>query len=152
MAVTGNEQSNSTWPLVKFQFLVKIGDKESFFQEVTGLSAETQQIEYRAGNSKEFSTVKMPGIKKFGNVTLKKGIFKDDKGFWDLYKKVVMNTFERLTITISLLDENNGVAMSWTLANAFPCKITVTDMKPDANEPAVETMEIAHEGLALAQQ
>lgn len=149
MAESGKEQSQ-TWPLVKFQFLVKIGDKEAFFQEVTGLSAEIQQIEYRQGNSKEFSTVKMPGIKKFGNITLKKGIFKDDKGFWDLYKQVTMNTFERKTITISLLDEKNAVAMSWTLANAFPAKITVTDMKSDANEPAVETMELAHEGLALA--
>lgn len=150
MPETGNEQSKSTWPLVKFQFSVKIGDKEAFFQEVTGLSAEVQQIEYRQGNSKEFSTVKMPGIKKFGNVTLKKGIFKDDKGFWDLYKQVTTNTFERKKITISLLDENNEVAMSWTLTNAFPAKITVTDMKSDANESAVETMELAHEGLTLA--
>jgi phage tail-like protein len=150
MPETGNEQSETTWPLVKFHFSVKIGDKEAFFQEVTGLSAEVQQIEYRQGDSKEFSTVKMPGIKKFGNVTLKKGIFKDDKGFWDLYKQVTMNTFERKTITISLLDEKNEVAMSWTLANAFPVKITVTDIKSDANEPAVETMELAHEGLALA--
>jgi len=147
---TGKEQSKTTWPLVKFQFSVKIGDKEAFFQEVTGLSAETQQIEYRQGNSKVYSTVKMPGIKKFGNITLKKGIFKDDKGFWELYKAVTMNQFERKTITISLLDEANAVAMSWTLANAFPCKITVTDKKSDANEPAVESMELAHEGLALA--
>ena len=150
MPETGNEQSKSTWPLVKFQFSVKIGDKEAFFQEVTGLSAEVKQIEYRQGNSKEFSTVKMPGIKKFGNVTLKKGIFKDDKDFWDLYKQVTTNTFERKTITISPLDENNEVAMSWTLTNAFPAKITVTDMKSDANESAVETMELAHEGLTLA--
>lgn len=149
MAETGKEQSKSTWPLVKFQFAVKIGDQEAFFQEVTGLSAEPQQVEYRGGNSKVYPTVKMPGIKKFGNITLKKGIFKDDKGFWDLYKKVVMNTFERLTITISLLDEKNEVAMSWTLANAFPCKITVTDMKSDANEPAIDSMELAHEGLVL---
>lgn len=150
MAETGKEQSKTIWPLVKFQFSVKIGDHEAFFQEVTGLSTETQQIEYRQGSSKEFSTVKMPGIKKFGNVTLKKGIFKDDKGFWDLYKKVTMNEFERQTVLISLLDEKNGVAMSWTLANAFPVKITVTDMKSDANEAAVETLELAHEGLALA--
>lgn len=150
MPETGNEQSKSTWPLVKFQFSVKIGDKEALFQEVTGLNAEVQQIEYRQGNSKEYSTVKMPGIKKIGNVTLKKGIFKDDKGFWDLYKQVTTNTFERKKITISLLDENNEVAMSWTLTNAFPAKITVTDMKSDANESAVETMELAHEGLTLA--
>ncbi|MFM6924389.1 MAG: phage tail protein [Ferruginibacter sp.] len=49
-----------------------------------------------------------------------------------------------------MLDENNAVAMSWTLANAFPCKITVTDMKSDSNEAAVETMELAHEGLVIA--
>jgi phage tail-like protein len=150
MPETGNEQSNSSWPLVKFQFLVKIGDTAAYFQEVTGLSAEVQQIEYRQGNSKEFSTVKMPGIKKIGNVTLKKGIFKDDKGFWDLYKQVTMNTFERKTVTISLLDEKNDVAMSWSLTNAFPAKITVTDMKSGANEAAVETMELAHEGLTLS--
>jgi phage tail-like protein len=150
MSVTDKEQSGSGWPLVKFQFVVKIGDMEASFQEVTGLSAEIQQIEYRAGNSKEFSTVKMPGIKKFGNVTLKKGIFKGEKGFWDLYNKVVMNTFERIPITISLLDESNRVAMSWSLTNAFPSKITVTDMKADGGkEPAVETMELAHEGLTL---
>jgi phage tail-like protein len=151
MPETDNEQSKSTWPIVKFQFSVKIGEQEAYFQEVTGLSAEIQQIEYRSGNSKEFSTVKMPGIKKYGNITLKKGIFKDDKGFGELYQKVVMNSFERKTITISLLDENNKVTMSWKLANAFPSKITVTDMKTNANELAVETMELAHEGLTLLQ-
>jgi len=152
MAESGKVQSKSTWPLVKFQFAVKIGDKEAFFQEVTGLSAEIQQIEYRAGNSMEFPTVKMPGIKKFGNITLKKGIFKDDKGFWDLYKAVTMNSFERTTVTISLLDEKGSVAMAWKLANAFPSKITVTDMNANGNEAAVESMELAHEGLTLAGQ
>ena len=147
---TGNQQSKSTWPLVKFAFRVKIGDKEILFQEVTGLNAETQIIEYRAGNSKVFSTVKMPGIKKYGNVTLKKGIFKDDKALWDMYNLVVMNTFERKKVTISLLDENNQEAMSWELTNAFPVKMTVTDMKSEGNEAAVETMELAHEGLNIA--
>lgn len=149
MADPGKEQSKTTWPVARFQFSVTIGDKEAFFQEVTGLSAETQQIEYRKGNSPEFSTVKMPGIQKFGNITLKKGIFKDDKGFRELYDAFKMNTVERKVIVISLLDENNVVAMSWRLANAFPSKITVTDMKSDANEPAVESMELSHEGLSL---
>jgi phage tail-like protein len=40
--------------------------------------------------------------------------------------------------------------MSWKLLNAFPCKMTVSDMKADANEIAVETMELAHEGLSLS--
>ena len=92
----------------------------------------------------------MPGIQKFGNVTLKKGMFKGDKNLWDKYNLIKMNTYKRATITISLLDESQGVAMSWTLTNAFPTKITVTDMKSDGNEVAVETMELAHEGLKIA--
>lgn len=151
MADNGSAQSANVWPLVKFAFSVKIGDKELMFQEVTGLASETQVIEYRAGNNKVFSTVKMPGIKKFGNVTLKKGIFKDDKDMWTMYNMIKMNTIERKTVTISLLDEAQAVAMSWTLDNAFPCKMTVSDMKSDANEPAVETMELAHEGFKLAE-
>lgn len=150
MADDGSSQSQTIWPLVKFSFQVKWDDAELIFQEVTGLSSETQVIEYRGGNSKVFSTVKMPGIQKFGNITLKKGIFKGDKALWDKYNEIKMNTVKRSSITISLLDEANAVAMTWTLTNAFPCKITVTDMKSDANEVAVETMELAHEGLKLS--
>lgn len=149
MADDGSAQSTATWPLVKFSFQVKWDDAELIFQEVTGLSSETQVIEYRGGSNPLYSTVKMPGIKKFGNITLKKGIFKGDKALWDKYGAIKMNTIKRATITISLLDESQGVAMSWKLSNAFPCKITVTDMKSDANEIAVESMELAHEGLAI---
>ena len=150
MAEDGAAQSTATWPLVKFSFQVKWDDAELIFQEVTGLSSETQVIEYRGGNSKVYSTVKMPGIKKFGNITLKKGIFKGDKALWEKYNLISMNTIKRSTILISLLDEANAVAMSWTLLNAFPCKMSVSDMKADANEIAVETMELAHEGLSLS--
>lgn len=152
MADDGSAQSTATWPLVKFSFQVKWDDAELIFQEVTGLSSETQVIEYRGGSSTAYSTVKMPGIKKFGNITLKKGIFKGDKTLWDKYNAIKMNVIKRSTITISLLDEGQKVAMSWTLTNAFPCKITVTDMKSDANEIAVESMELAHEGLAFVAQ
>ena len=150
MAEDGAAQSTATWPLVKFSFQVKWDDAELIFQEVTGLSSETQVIEYRGGSSKVYSTVKMPGIQKFGNITLKKGIFKGDKALWDKYNLIKMNTIKRSTILISLLDETNAVAMSWKLLNAFPCKMTVSDMKADANEIAVETMELAHEGLSLS--
>jgi len=149
MADDGSAQSAATWPLVKFAFQVKWDDAELIFQEVTGLSSETQVIEYRGGSSKTFSTVKMPGIQKFGNVTLKKGIFKGDKALWDKYNLIKMNTYKRSTIVISLLDEAQAVAMTWTLLNAFPSKITVTDMKSDGNEVAVETLELAHEGLSI---
>jgi len=151
MADDGSKQSTATWPLVKFSFSVSFLDgNEVIFQEVTGLSTETQVIEYRGGSSPIYSTVKMPGIQKFGNVTFKKGIFVKDNGFWASYSQIKMNTIKRSTIVIKLLDESGAPTMTWTLANAFPCKISGTDMKSDANEVAIETMEVAHEGLTIA--
>jgi phage tail-like protein len=147
--MAGDKQDN-VWPLPKFYFQVKLGDKEVPFQEVSGLDIEAQIVEYRHGNSKEFSTIKMPGIKKTGNVTLKKGVFVKDNGFWDWFNKIKMNTIERQTVVISLLDEAGAPTMVWTLNNAWPTKITGTDMKSDGNEVAVETIEIAHEGLTIA--
>jgi len=143
------EKQDSVWPLPKFYFQVKLGDKEVSFQEVSGLDVEAQIIEYRHGNSKEFSTIKMPGIKKSGNVTLKKGIFVKDNGFWDWFNKIKMNVIERQTVVISLLDEEGKPTMVWTLKNAWPTKITGTDMKSDGNEIAVETIEVAHEGITI---
>lgn len=144
------EKQDKVWPLPKFYFKVKIADQEVQFQEVSGLDIEAQVIEYRHGNSPEFSTIKMPGIKKSSNVTLKKGIFKSDNAFWDWFNKIKMNTIERKSVTISLLDEEGNDTMVWTLKNAWPTKITGTDLKSDGNEVAVETLEIAHEGITIA--
>lgn len=145
-----NEPSN--WPLPQFYFVVEInGFEPMHFQEVSGLETETQVIEYRHGNSPQFSTIKMPGIAKTGNITMKKGIFKSDSKLWDWMKEVKMNTINRVKVTISLLDENGKPTMVWTLANAWPVKIISTDLKSDGIEVAVETLEMAHEGLTIAQ-
>lgn len=150
MADDGSKQVVSVWPLPKFHFEVKFGSGVVLFQEVSGLDAEAEVIEYRAGSSKEFSTVKMPGLKKYGNVTMKKGVFKSDNKFWDWFNQIKMNTIKRETVTISLLDESGAATMVWTLTNAWPTKISGTDLKSDDNEVAVETIEIAHEGLTIA--
>jgi phage tail-like protein len=149
--MAGDKQDN-VWPLPKFYFTVKVDTDlaEGTFQEVSGLDVEAQIIEYRHGNSPDFSTIKMPGIKKYGNVTLKKGIFKSDNKFWDWFNKIKMNTIERQGVTISLLDEEGNPTMVWTLKNAWPTKITGTDLKSDGNEVAVESIEMAHEGLTIA--
>lgn len=144
------EAQDNVWPLPKFYFSVEVSDlAEATFQEVSGLDVEAQVIEYRHGNSPDFSTIKMPGLKKYGNVTLKKGIFKSDNKFWDWFNKIKMNTIERQPMTIKLLDESGAPTMVWTLKNSWPTKITGTDLKSDGNEVAVETLEIAHEGLTI---
>lgn len=149
MADDGSEQSTSVWPIPKFHFEVKWDSAVISFQEVSGLEVESELIQYRNGDSPVFSKVKMPGMQKVSNVTMKKGVFKSDNSYWDWYSKIKMNTIARIPVTISLLDEAGAPTMVWTLANAFPIKVKATELKSDDNNIAIETIEIAHEGLTI---
>ncbi|OYY71787.1 phage tail protein [Sphingomonas sp. 28-63-12] len=140
---------DTTWPLPKFYFSVTGMPGNPVFQEVTGLETESQIIEYRAGNSKIWSPIKMPGLRKVGNVTMKKGIFVTDNLLWTWFSTITMNTVTRSTIVVNLMDEVSKPRMMWTLNNAWPTKISGTDMKSDGNEVAVETIEIAYETLEV---
>ena len=150
MPVDGNKEGAS-WPMPKFRFEVDLGNefKSVAFQEVSGLDAETQVIEYPKSNSNLFSTQKMPGIAKYGNITLKRGVFVNDNSFWNWYHEISMNTIKRRTVIIKLLDERGKSTMQWELNNAWPTKITSTDLKSDGNEVAVDTLELAHEQLTI---
>jgi len=144
------EVQDNIWPLPKFYFSVTLGDNDAVsFQEVDGLESETQSIEYRHGNSPIFYPIKMPGIGRVGNVTMRKGIFVNDSNFWDWYNEIKMNTIARRTVVISLLDETGAPKTTWTLNNAWPTKITGTDLKSEGNEVAVESVEIAYETLEV---
>lgn len=150
MADTGVKEG-STWPMPKFRFDVDFGTELTgiSFQEVSGMDKEVQVIEYRASNNPLFSTIKMPGIVKYGNVTMKRGIFVGDNTFWEWMAEITMNTIARRTVIIRLLNESGKVTMQWSLANAWPTKITSTDLKSDGNEVAVDTIEIAYESLTI---
>jgi len=150
MADDGSAQSKTVWPLPKFYFEVKWDTQVMSFQEVSGLDIEAQVIEYRHGDNPVFSTIKMPGIVQSGNVTMKKGVFVSDNKFWDWYNQIKMNTIKRVPVTISLLDEAGAPTMVWTLANAWPTKITSTDLNAEGNEVAVEEIEIVHEGVTIS--
>ena len=142
----------SLWPPPKLYFSLDISGlaADLLFQEVSGLEAEAQVIDYRAGDSKTFSTIKMPGIVKSGDVTLKKGVFVKDSKFWDWFSEMKLNQIKRRAVTIKLLDQDGKPTMIWTLANAWPAKIISADLKADRNKIAVETLEIVHEGLTVA--
>jgi phage tail-like protein len=149
MADDGSSQSKTLWPLPKFHFKVTWDGKNMSFQDVGGLEVSSDAIEYRSGDSKEFSVLKMPGMKKHGPVTMSKGVFKGDKALWEWFELVKMNTIKRKTIVISLLDEKNAPTMVWTLKNAWPSKVTGTDLKSTGNEVAIEKIEIQHEGITV---
>jgi len=150
MADDGSAQG-ATWPMPKFRFEVDLGTelKGVAFQEVSGLDVENQVIEYRKSNSPLFSTEKMPGLVKYGNVTMKRGIFVNDNTFWDWHAEIKMNLIKRRTVLIKLLDEAGNITMQWQLDNAWPTKISSTDLKSEGNEVAIDTLEIAHEQLTI---
>lgn len=139
----------ATYPLVKFHFQVTWGGTKIGFTEVSGLDIETEVVEYREGSNPEYSKVKMPGMQKFSNITLKRGTFQSDNDYFKWWNTVKLNTIERRDVTISLLNENHEPVVTWKVKNAWPTKIQSTDLKADGNDVAIESLELAHEGLTI---
>lgn len=137
------------YPIPKFHFQVEWGGSKIGFTEVSGLDITSEVIEYRDGASPEYSKVKMPGQRKFSNITLKRGTFAGDNQFYDWFNTVNLNQIERRDLTISLLNENHEPVVVWKVKNAWPTKITPTDLKADGNEVALESLELVHEGLTI---
>lgn len=125
------------------------------FTEVTGLDFETEVIEYRSGDDPTYNKLKQPGLKKYSNVTFKKGIFLGDYNFYNYWIKTFyfqeQNTQYRTTVVVQLLNEQHQPVLTWNLLNAWPTKIQSTDLKADANEVAIESIEWVHEGLTIVE-
>ena len=137
------------YPLPVFHFSVQWGGTRVGFSEVTGLTQENQAIEYRDGSFLEYSSIKMPGLRKFSNITLKRGVIKADNEFFKWLSTIKLNQVERRDLTISLLDESHNPVMTWKALNAFPVKVEGPQLKASGNEVAIESIELAHEGLSV---
>lgn len=140
---------NTDFPLPKFHFSVQWGGSKIAFTEVSGLNKEMDVLEHRVGSSPEFFKRKMPGLQKLGNITLKRGVFINDNEFYDWYNTVALNTVERRDLTISLLDENHEPKVVWKVKECFIVSLKCTDLKAEANEIAIDTVELANHGFAL---
>lgn len=137
------------YPIPKFHFMVQWGGTKVGFSEATGLDVENEVIEYRDGAMLEFTKLKMPGMQKYGNITLKRGVFSKDNEFFTWWNTVKLNTIERRDIIISLLNEEHNPVLTWKIKNAWPVKVQGTDLKADGSEVAIETLELAHEGMKM---
>ena len=90
--------------------------------------------------------MKIPGLKKYGNITLKQGLA-DSTVLYDWIITGVNGAVDRKTITITLMDEEEAPAASWQVINAWPMKYTAPDFNESSSEIAIETLEVAHEGM-----
>ncbi|NEN22341.1 phage tail protein [Cryomorpha ignava] len=139
----------NTYPLTTNHFQVEWGGTRMGFTEVSGLSIGIEPINYHEGSSKENSTQKMPGRLKYDNVILKRGIVMSDNEFYTWMSTIKLNKIERRDLTISLLNEDHEPVMVWRLKNAFPIRIEWSPLRADANEAAIESIEISHEGMTV---
>ena len=149
------DDPKKNYPLPKFHFQVEWGEDRFGFTEVSGLDFETEVIEYREGNSVIYNKTKQPGLTKYANISLKRGTFLGDFKYFELWKKTMM--FQegaaqyRRDITIKLLDEEHKPIITWALSKAWPSKVQSTNLKADANEVAIESMDLVHEGLRIVE-
>ena len=134
------------YPYGKFRYKVEIDGLEAGgFSEVSGFDASIDVIEYREGDMVQ-TPMKIPGLKKYGNITLKQGLT-TSKVLYDWIIAGVNGAVDRKTITITLLDDEEAPAASWQVINAWPTKYTAPDFNATSSEVAIETLEIAHEGM-----
>lgn len=137
------------YPIPKFHFQVDWGGTKIGFTEVSGLEVTTEKIEYRDGTSPEYVKILMPGMQENSQIELKRGTFAGDNEFYEWWNTVSLNTIERHDITISLLNEAHEPVVVWKIKNAWPTKVTSTDLNSTGNEVAIESLSLVHEGLTM---
>jgi phage tail-like protein len=142
-------------PYCQFNFLVDIGDgntdgPQAGFQEVSTIGMEVTVTEYRNGNSKENSVIKITGLNKSTDVTLKRGII----GSLNLYTWLndIRNGNQNAlrTVTIQLQNEDHSnVVQTWKLLRARIVKHTSGPLNAKGHDVAIEEMVLAYERLEM---
>ena len=134
-------------PAPQYSFLVEIdGIAGASFLEVAGLESAIDVVEYREGNEKSLTVRKLPGLAKFPNVTLKRGVT-TDRALWDWHKQCATGAVQRRAVRIVLLDRAAKPVRAWKLHAAWPAKYCGPVLNAAASEVAIETIELAHEGI-----
>jgi len=135
-------------PYGAFNFIVQIdGVNVAGFSEIGGLSTETNVIEYREGNQ-DITLRKMPGLRKYTNITLKRG-YTNSQDLWKWRQSVMQGRTERKSGTIILQNEQRQPALKWAFKEAWPSKWDGPALNAKNNEVAIESMEVVCEDLSL---
>jgi phage tail-like protein len=137
-------------PILSFNFAVEIsGIIMAAFNDVSGLQVEIEVNEYREGGVNGYMHKRAGPAKYPSNLVLKKGIT-DSQELWSWYCQVLQGTIQRKSLDVVLMDSAGSEQRRWTFQNAYPVKWAGPDFKAQSSEVAVESMELAHEGLVFA--
>lgn len=144
------DKRNDPYRTFNFNLLID-GVARGAFSEVSGLTAEGDAVDYREGSDIQQNVRKLPGLRKYSNLTLKRGYTKDGS-LWTWYTNIMNGQADRRNVTIVLLDEARTEVMRWHAENAWINKIEGPSLKASGNEVAMESMELVHEGLTFELQ
>lgn len=137
-------------PLRNFRFRLEIdGIQQAGFSEASGFDVSTDPIDYREGNEPTHVR-KLPGLTKFGNVTLKWGIT-DSMELVNWRQQIVDGDVQRKHVAIVVVDEGGNDKARFEIVEAWPCKYTPVTLNAKGNEVAIETLELANEGVKRTQ-
>jgi phage tail-like protein len=133
-------------PYGNFNFLVEIGGiARAAFQEASGFDSTIDVIEHREGGDNT-TMRKFPGLTKYSNIVLKWGIT-DDRELYDWHRRIVQGVMDRRSGSIVLLDRSGVEVVRWNFVNAWPSKWDGPDFNAEGTDAAIETLELAHEGI-----
>lgn len=133
-------------PYVNFNFHVELdGITRAAFHEASGFDSTIDIIEHREGGENT-TTRKVPGLTKHGNITLKWGVT-DDRLLDDWHQQAVAGNVERKNGSIVVLNRKGDEVARWNFARAWPAKYTLPSFNAEGNDIAIQTLELAHEGL-----
>lgn len=134
-------------PYRVYNFRIEIdGVDRGGFRECSGLNSSQPPVEYREGTEKALTVRKLPGLVTYGNISLKWGL-SDDNELWDWITTATQGQAERRNGSIILMNDQGEEKARWNFREAWPTEWTGADFNATSNEIAIETLEIAHEGL-----
>ena len=118
------------------------------FSECTGLEATVEVIDYKEGGVNDY-VHKFPTRASFGNITLKRGLISLSDQLWDWHRDFVLGKGRRKDGLIYLLNEAKSPAKVWKFKRGIPTKWVGPSLNASQSVVAIESLEIAHEGLIL---
>jgi phage tail-like protein len=136
-------------PYLNFNFRVEIdGLTVAGFSEALLPEGRVEVVAYREGTDKVSSARLLPGRVEYGPVVLRKG-FAGDPALFQWWREVAQGTPARHDVSIVLLDEQRQEVARWLVRRAWPQKWVGPELNALGNDVAIETLELAHEGIEL---
>jgi phage tail-like protein len=133
-------------PLRNFRFRLEIsGITQAGFSEVSGFDVSIDAIDYREGNEPTHVR-KLPGLTKYGNVTLKWGIT-DSMDLYNWHQQIVAGDIQRKNVAIVVIDEGGNDKARFEITEAWPMKYDPMDLNAKGNDVSIETLELVNEGV-----